>query len=139
MAQELDIVIRSKRVQWGGASGEADIVWLRQDLSGATWKMEIRALPGDTGTALATLNSAVVGSEGISATWDAGYVHPETGAVVGATTIRPQINLATMQALATSTPRDDPVEAHYDIHMTLSGVKRLFAFGAFTYYPGVTQ
>lgn len=138
MTIELDIVIRSKRVQWGGASGEADIVWMRQDLSAATFKMEMRLDPGDTGTALATLNSAAAGSEGVSATYSAGYVHPDTGAVVGATTIRPQINETTMEALATATPTKNAVEAHYDIHMTLSGVKRLFAFGRFTYHPGVT-
>lgn len=139
MAQELDIEVRSKRVQWGGSTGEGDIVWLREDLSAGTWKMEIRALPGDTGTALATLNGASAGSEGISATWDAGYLHPDTGEAVGATTIRLQINEATMEGLATSTPGDDPVEAHYDVHLTLASVKRLFAFGRFTYHPGVTQ
>jgi hypothetical protein len=139
MAQELDIVVRSKRVQWGGASGEADIVWMRENLSAGTFKMEIRALPGDTGAALVTLNAAAAGSEGISAAWDAGYVHPVTGAVVGATTVRLQINETTMEGLATASPGDDPVEAYYDIHLTLSGVKRLFAFGRFIYHPGVTQ
>lgn len=138
MAIELDIVIRSKRVQWGGASGEADIVWLGQDLSAATWAMDVRALPGDTATALVALATAAAGAQGISATYDAGYLHPATGATVGATTIRPQINETTMEGLATATPGDGPFDAHYDIHMTLSGVKRLFAFGRFVYHPGVT-
>lgn len=139
MATELDIAVRSKRVPWGGASGEADIDWMREDISGATFKMEIRLEPGDTGSALVTLNNATAGSEGISATYDAGYLHPDTEEVVGATIIRPQINEATMEALATAADTSDSVEANYDIHATISGVKRLLLYGKFTYYPGVTQ
>jgi hypothetical protein len=139
MATELDITVPSKRVQWGGASGEGDIVWMREDVSGATFKMEVRNEPGDTGSALLTLNSAAAGSEGISATYDAGYVHPETGEVVGATTIRLQINQATMEALATAADPSDAVEACYDIQKTVSGVTSLWLYGSFTYAPGVTR
>lgn len=143
MAIELNIEIRSKRVQWGGSTGEGDMIWLREDVSAGTYKMEVRAAPGDTGSALLTLNSASAGSEGISTTYDASYVHPgpgdDEGDVVGATTIRMQINETTMEGLAVASPADEPVEAYYDIHRTVSGVKRLFAYGRFAYYPGVTQ
>lgn len=140
MAIELDIVARSKRVPWGGASGEADIVILGFDYSAATFKMEIRPEPGDSAAALLTLNNASAGSEGVSASYDAGYVHPETGAVVGATRIRPQINEATMEGLSTGSPVDEPVEAFYDLHLTPSGgVKMLYLFGRWSYHPGVTR
>lgn len=139
MAIELNIAVRSKRVPWGGASGEADIDWMREDISAATFKMEVRSEPDGAGDLLVTLNSASAGSEGISATYDAGYVHPTTEEVVGATIIRPQINETTMEGLDTASPPDTPVTAYYDIHATISGVKRLLLYGTFTYYPGVTQ
>lgn len=140
MAYEIDIAVRSKRVPWGGSTGEADIVILGIDYSAATFKMEIRPLPGDSATALVTLNNAAAGSEGISATYDEGYLDPESGATVGATIIRPQVNETTMEGLSTATPSDDSVDAFYDIHMTPSGgAKTLLAFGQFNYHPGVTR
>lgn len=140
MAIELDIVARSKRVPWGGASGKADIVILGLDYSAATFKIEIRPEPGHSATAMVVLTNASAGSEGISAIYDAGYLHPVTGEVVGATVIRPQINETTMEGLATGSPVNEPIEAFWDMHLTPSGgVKMLYAFGRFTYYPGVTR
>lgn len=140
MAVEKNIVVRSKRVPWGGATGEADIVVLGANYSAATFAMEIRGAPGDFGTALVSLANATAGAEGISATYEPGYVHPVSGVVVGASRIRPQINETTMEGLVTATPGDAPVEAFYDLHVTAPGQgKRLYLFGRFTYHPGVTR
>lgn len=140
MALELDILVRSKRVPWGGTTSEADIVVLGMDYSGATFAMEIRNTPGDSGTALVSLTNASPGAQGISATYDPDYVHPLTGVEVGATTIRPQINETTMEGLVTATPGDAPVDAHYDLHLTPEGgAKLLYLYGRFSYAPGVTR
>ena len=102
--------------------------------------MEVRNLPGDTGTALVTLNGVAAGSEGISCTYDAAYADPETGETFAASVILIQINETTMEGLSTGTPVDEPVEVHYDLHITPSGgLKFLAAYGTLTYYPGVTQ
>lgn len=130
----LDITVVSKRVPW-----VEDLALEGPDYSGGTFKMEIRQNPGDGGSALVTLNGAALGSEGISATYDAGYVDPETGETFAATVFVLRINEATMEGLAVGTPTDEPVELHYDIHVTPSGgTKFVLAYGAFIYNPGVT-
>lgn len=135
MAAEIPITVMSKRVPFLGS-----LAIEGANLTTATFKMEIRNLPGDTGTALVTLNGASAGSEGISCTYDAAYVDPESGETFAASVILIQINETTMEGLSTGTPTDEPVEVHYDIHITPSGgTKFLAAYGTFTYAPGVTQ
>lgn len=138
MAVELNIGA-FKRVPFGGASGEGDIPVISVDWSGATFKMELRVNPGDTGTALVSLTNAAAGSQGISATYEDAYAMPDGSGTVIATIIRPQIDEATIEGLALGARTSDPVELYYDIHVTPSGsAKRLLCFGKFTIYPGVT-
>ncbi|MES2904639.1 MAG: hypothetical protein V4696_10680 [Pseudomonadota bacterium] len=135
MAVELNIVAVSKRVPW-----VEDLPVEGPDYSGGTFKMEFRQDPGDTGTALVTLNNASAGSEGISATYDADYADPETGEAFGATVFLFHINEATMEGLAVATPTRSPVVLHYDLHVTPSGgTKFVLCYGTFTYMPGVVQ
>lgn len=138
MAAKFDITA-FKRVPFGGASGNADIVILGLDWSGATFKMEIRTNPGDTGTALVSLTNASAGAQGISATYNATYAHPVTGAEVPATIIRPLINETTIEGLALGARPSDPVDLFYDLHVTPSGsTKRVIMRGKFVIDPGVT-
>ena len=137
MAVKLDIAA-FKRVPWGGASGAADIDVAGVDWSAAAFKLDIRVSPGDTTTPLVSLTNAAAGSQGISATYDAGYVMPDSE-LVGATIIRPQIDEATLEALALGARASDPVALSYDLHITpAGGVKTVLCFGAFTIMPGVT-
>lgn len=136
-----------RHVPWGGATGDQDIVVLGLDWSAATFAMQVRVAQGDAGTPLASLANAAANYEGLSATYDPGYVYPATGpavalrgTVVGATTIRPQINQATLEAIPLAA--DDPAAAltlWYDLHVTpVNMPKRQFTYGIFTLNPGVT-
>lgn len=133
-------IVAWRRVPFGGAGGDRDIVLLGLDWSAATYAMQIRAAPGDTGTPLVSLVNAAAGSQGISATYDAAYIHPVTGATVGATTIRPQIDKATMAALPVNA--DDPaqpIDLWHDIHVIVGALPEfVFRSGKFTVEPGVT-
>lgn len=135
MAFTFPIVHNSKHTPWGGASGDADMVVLGLDWSGAAFKFSIAPQVGSV--ALITLTNAAAGSQGISATYDASYVDDRTGLVVGATIIRPQIDEATFEAL-TWGPTDEPLVLAHDMLVTPSGEPQFVWFdGAFTIYPGV--
>jgi hypothetical protein len=138
-AIRLDLVAW-KNVPFGGTSGNQDIVLMGLDWSAASFVMQVRASPGDTGTPYVALVNTAAGSEGISASYDSGYIHPITGAVVGATTIRPQINTTTLQAIPLNAA--DPTQPQvlaYDLHVTPVGLPEMqFLFGNFTLNPGVT-
>lgn len=138
-AFQIDLVAW-KHVPWGGALGDQDIVLMGLDWSAATFTMQVRAAAGNTGMPYVTLANAAAGAEGISATYDAAYVHPTTGVTVGGTRIRRQINQATLEAIPLN-PVDPalPLVLAYDMHVTLAGLPALqFVFGAFTLNPGVT-
>lgn len=138
-AIQLDLVAW-RRVPFGGGSGAQDVVLLGLDWSAASFAMQVRAAAGDTGTPYVSLIGAAAGTQGISATYDAGYIHPTTGAVVGATTIRPQIDQATLAAIPLA-PDDPaaPLTLWYDLHVTPVGLPMMqFLYGQFTLNPGVT-
>lgn len=136
MAFELDFTIRTRHAMWGGDTSEGDIVIMGVDWSAAAFVMAFATGPGVA--AAFTLNNASAGSQGISKTYDAGYVDPETGAVVGATIIRPQIDEATLEAITPWTPAGDPKNYSYDLLVTPSGAgQRIVCFGVATIYPGV--
>lgn len=138
MAFELNIEHPSKHVPWAGASGNGDIVRLGVDWSGASFKMTFAPSKGGTPISAMTLVGASAASQGISAAYDAAYVHPTTGAVVGATTIRPQIDEATMEALTWPADVTAPLVLYYDLLVTPSGQpQQVFCFGTFTIQPGV--
>ena len=139
-------LIAWRHVPFGGALGDQDIVVLGQDWHTATFAMQVRPTPGDTSTPLVSLTNASAGSEGISATYDSGYLYPDggpdaslVGTVVGATIIRPQINKATLEAIPTAADPSQPQALAYDLHITRSGLPvAQFMQGAFTLNPGVT-
>jgi hypothetical protein len=134
-----DIVVPTKHAMAGGATGDLDILRLGRDWSGAAFVLTLRPAEGGTGSALVTLTNQSAGTQGISATYDAGETDPDTGLVVGGTTIVPQIDEATMEALSWgSTPTDEPLVLSYDLLVTPSGEpQRQVLFGSFTIYPGV--
>lgn len=134
MAAKIDIAVISKRVPWID-----DLAVEVVDYSSATFKMEIRQKPGDSGSPLVTLGNAAAGSEGISCTYDTAYVDPETGETFPASVIVFQVNETTMESLALGNPTDGAVDCAYDLHVTPSGgAKFVLCYGAFTYSPGVT-
>lgn len=134
-----DDVTAWRNAPWGGATGDQDWNFLGEDLSGATWRMEVRWTDGDTGTPLVSLANAAAGSEGFSATYDAGMVDPDTGEVFGGTRLRPQIAKATLQAITANSDPSQPQVLEYDVHCTPTcGVEQVRIFGTFTLQPGVT-
>lgn len=136
MAFRLDYSHPSRRVPFGGAVGDADIVYLGEDWSGASFTMAFAATEG--GSALFTLSNAVSGSQGISATFDADYVHPTTGLAVGATTICPQINEVTFEGLAFSNDPSAPLVLYFDLLVTpIGGPQRVLCKGTLSVYQGV--
>lgn len=138
MSFELPIVHMSKHVPWGGSTTDADIIELGVDWSGAAFAMNFATTQGGTPIAGMALSAASAGSQGINATYDSGYVHPETGAVVGATTIRPLITEATLEALAWGSDPAAPLVLYYDLLVTPSGEpQRIYCYGTFTLYPGI--
>ncbi|PTR08671.1 MULTISPECIES: hypothetical protein [unclassified Novosphingobium] len=138
MAFELNIFHPSKRVPWGGASANADLVLVGTDWSAAAFSMSFAATQGGTAIADIQLANAAAGSQGISASYDASYVHPETGAVVGATTIRPQIDEASLEALVWGSDPTANLVLHYDLLVTpVGGVQQVFCYGTFTIQPGI--
>lgn len=135
MAFTFPIVHNSKHTPWGGATGDADMIYLGVDWSAATFRFTLAPLPGSG--ALITLTNAAAGSQGISATYDASYVDDQTGLVVGATIIRPQIDEATFEAL-TWGPTDEPLVLYHDMLVTPSGApQRVWFDGTFTILSGV--
>lgn len=108
------------------------------DWSGAAYKLELRASPGGTGTALVSIATASAGSQGVSAVYDATYELPD-GSEAPATTITIRITEATIEALSLADPSDEPLELWYDLHITPSGGDKLrYIGGRFTIEPGVT-
>jgi hypothetical protein len=135
MAFEFDITHPSKHVPFGGASGDGDFVYLGVDLSAAAFRMTLAPQVGSAG--VITLSNAAAGSQGISATYSPSYVHPVSGATVGATIVRPQIDETTFEAL-TWGATDEPLVLAYDMLVTPSGgVQYVWFKGNFTIHPGV--
>ena len=135
MAFTWNITHNSKHTPWGGASGHADMVYLGMDWSAATFRFTLAPLVGSA--ALITLTNQTAGTQGISATYDAGYVDDRTGLVVGATIIRPQIDEATFEAL-TWGATDEPLVLFHDMLVTPSGEPQFVWFdGVTTILPGV--
>lgn len=135
MAFELDITA-FRRVPWGGATALADIIVLGKNWSAATFLWRFGA-PADLLMDI-SLGNASAGSQGVSATYDATYVHPDSGAVVGATTIRPQIDEATLEALTYSGVAD--LEVAHTFYITPSGEpERVYCYGTMTIKQGVAD
>lgn len=138
MAFELPIEHFSKHVPWGGASGDADIIEMGVNLTGAAFAMNFATANGGTPIAGIALTTATAGSQGVSVTYDADYVHPETGEVIGASTIRPQIDEASLEALTWGADPSAPLVLRYDLLVTPSGTpQEVYCYGTFTLHPGI--
>lgn len=128
MYWEHDITVPSKRVPWGGATGDGDFIIEGQNLSGGTYVFAIASAEGVSPSKSVT--GAAAGSEGVSASYDANYVN-EQGAQVGATTLRVQIDETSMETLGAGS-------FVYDLLVTPSGApQRLICKGAFVVQAGV--
>jgi len=135
MAFTWNITHNSRHTPWGGATGDADMVYLGVDWSAATFRFTLAPLPGSA--ALITLTNAGAGTQGISATYDPDYIDDVTGLVVGATIIRPQIDETTFEAL-TWGATDEPLVLYHDMIVTPSGEpQRVWFDGTFTILSGV--
>jgi hypothetical protein len=136
MAFSFNISHHSRHTPWGGADGSADIVMLGVDWSAAAFQMALAYTLG--GTPAITLPNASAGSQGVSATYDATYVDPDTGATVGATIIRPQINEVTFEALTWPADTTQPLVMAFDFLVTPSGEPQfVWFYGNMTIHPGV--
>ena len=80
---------------WGGDASHVAIIILGEDLSAGAFEWKFALAEGNA--ALIALANDAAGSEGVSATYDAAYLHPKSGAIVGATIIVPQIDEATLK------------------------------------------
>ncbi|WP_439538667.1 hypothetical protein [Sphingomonas sp.] len=119
-----------------------EIVIVGPDYSDADFLMEWRNLPGDTGTAVLSLDTQTAGTEGISAAYDAAYEFVDAdGAEVTApaTIITVQVDEATAEALSLGTPSKSGVQLSYDLHITPDGGTKFVALrGTVTIDPGTT-
>lgn len=128
----------SRRVPFGGAIGNADIVYCLTNWSGAEFVMAFAAAEG--ATPVITLTNAAAGAQGISATYDAAYVDPRTGATIGATIIRPQIDEATLEGLTYPSDPSSPLVLYYDLLVTPTGEpQRVVCKGTLSIYQGVSD
>lgn len=106
------------------------------DLTGATFKAQVRDTLDDPGAALITLNNAGAGAQGISVT---------TTSSGGVTTshVTVQIDEATIEGVyAPGTgkhPAGADIELFYDLHITSGGIKVRWLEGYFTIRAGATQ
>jgi hypothetical protein len=124
-----------RHAPWGGSSGLADLIRLVDDWHDAAFLWVIADSAG--GASQITLTSVGAGSQGVSATYDDGYIHPTTRAIVGATTIRPQIDEATLEALTDPVPASADIVLYHTLYVTpTGGIKRVECYGSFTVKQG---
>lgn len=133
-------LVAQRHAGWGSAAGDGEITLLGVNYSAAAVQMQIRPAAGDTATPLIALANGVAGAEGIYVFYDAAYLHPVTGATVGASLLQPRIDQATMAALPYAP--DDPAQPlvlAYDIRIApVDAPPFILIGGQFTVYPGVT-
>jgi len=134
MAGERNWKHASKHTPWGGGTGAGRIIKLGADWSAATFVWAFATT--SNGSPVITLNNAAAGTQGVSATYDANYVHPKTGQVVGATIIDPMISEATLEGLTYSGAND--LVLYHDVLVTPSGgAQRPIAYGTLTIRQGI--
>lgn len=117
MAFEKDYTAFASSV-FGGASGKVWIDIYGIDLSGAAFVWAFADAPGGTDV-FGPLTNQTAGTEGVSATYDAGGIHPISNEVVGVTRIIPQVDESTMEGLTFAGSADRVV--HHTLYITPSG------------------
>ena len=129
--------IPTRHAPFGGATGDWDIDMLGLNWSAATFVLVAAVAEG--GAATFTLNNAAAGTQGVSATYDAAMVDPVSGKVTGGTTIRPQVDENTLEAIVWApTATDQPKSLFWELLVTPSGEpQRQLCSGTLKIYPGV--
>lgn len=139
MSFERNYYHRSRHTPFGGSTGEGQIIMLGQNWTGAAFVWSFSTTPNAPAGSAATgftLNAATAGSQGVSVTYDANYVHPKTGAVVGASIITPQIDETTLEALTFTGTAD--LVLYHDLLVTPSGQpQRCLLNGTLTIAQGI--
>lgn len=123
-----------RSIPWGGSSGDVAIIIVGEDWTGYTfaWKFALN----EGAAASFTLSSVSAGSQGVVVSYDAGYLDPETSAVVGATTIIPQIDEATHEGLTFDGTK--PLEMFHTFYVTPTGqLQQIERYGKYTIRQGV--
>lgn len=106
------------------------------DFTGGTFAMQVRPIPGATGTPLISLTNATAGTQGLSV-----VVTEESG--VDISTITVQIDEATIDAILPAASNGlragDDVVLYYDLLITATGItKSRWLQGTLTISEGVT-
>lgn len=112
----------------------------RGDYTGATFAMQIRAEPGDTGAPVLTLGNYISG-QGILATYEEipDPSDPTGVDLIWASRVRIRILEATLEAIGLSADTADDLRLYYDLHVTpIDITKFIMCRGRFTISPGVT-
>lgn len=113
------------------------ITFIGPDWSGEAFLVQFRNLPGDQGAPLFELETASSG-EGVSATFDPAFPVPRTDVTAPATHVRFRINETTLEGLNYGTPTEQPIDAHWDMHVGTGAAKRVHGRGILKIDPGVT-
>jgi hypothetical protein len=130
VAYELPITA-FRHAPWG-----RELVLIAEDWSAATFEWAFAVRPGDA--SLITLENRAAGIEGISASFDPAYVHPRSGAQVGATIITPLMDEVTLALLPEPVPSSADIVLYHTLYATpADGLKRVMCFGSFTIKQGV--
>ncbi|WP_039390952.1 hypothetical protein [Novosphingobium sp. MBES04] len=134
MAFELNLTA-FRHASWGGSSGLADFIRLHDDWSGASFTWAFSQGPG--GPNAITLNNASEGLQGISASFEPGYLHPVSGEAVGGTIIRPQIDQTTLESVNVLSPTQNVIPLHHTLYVIPENEpRRVVCFGDFTIKQG---
>lgn len=100
------------------------------DLTSATFKAQVRLTPDTPGTPEVDLATVTVANaEGVRFVAYSG----------GASTVAIRINEATMEGLPDAAETGEDLVLHWDLHITLGGLKQRWLYGTFTVRAGVTQ
>lgn len=132
-APQINFVVK-KRVPFDTVIAEMGV-----DYSGATLTCDVRALPGDQGSAVISLSGASPPAQGLSVVYDPNYPDPDGVLPNGASLIRIIISETTLEGVGYNAETSNSVALYYDIHMTPSGASKfVFCEGKLILEPGVT-
>ncbi|WP_226634507.1 hypothetical protein [Novosphingobium profundi] len=124
-----------RHADWGGSDGSEIVAFLGEDLTQAhfAWSFADRA----GGNVLLTLEATTEGLQGLVARYEPDYVHPVSGAVVGATLLIPQIDRETLLALDTPGETGADIVLFHTLYLTRdSGLKHAEFAGNFRIMQG---
>ncbi len=129
--------IPTRHAPFGGATGDWNVEVLSVDWSGAAFVLAVSKAEG--AAAEFTLTNQPAGTQGVSAAYDPNMVDPISGGVLGGTTISPQVNETSLEAITWgSIPAGEPLSLFWELLVTpIGGPQRQLCCGNFKLYPGV--